>query len=95
MTGAPIRRSSTSDAAHLPLRYRVIEDESIDCLDSAAPNRLGFDLLRVMRTPYRIGDFRATRRDFTPYYAALAVLADLAPDPVLPTDMVIHRGHPP
>lgn len=80
--------------------------ESIYCLESAAPNRLGFDLLRVMRTKYRIDTFQqsyfvidsfeqlfgATQPDFTPYYAALAGLADIAPDAVLPTDRVLHRG---
>ena len=28
--------------------------ESIHCLESAAPNRIGFDLMRIMRTRYRI-----------------------------------------
>ena len=55
--------------------------ESIYCLESAVPNRLGFDLLRVMRTEYRIDAFQqsyfvidsfdqlfaATQPDFTPY----------------------------
>jgi phenylalanine-4-hydroxylase len=80
--------------------------ESIYCLESEAPNRLGFDLLRVMRTEYRIDDFQqtyfvidsfeqlfaATQPDFTPHYAVLAGLADIAPDAVLPTDRVLHRG---
>jgi phenylalanine-4-hydroxylase len=80
--------------------------ESIFCLDDPAPNRLGFDLLRIMRTEYRIDDFQetyfvidgfrqlfdATRPDFTPYYEALAALPDIAPGEVLPTDAVMHRG---
>jgi phenylalanine-4-hydroxylase len=80
--------------------------ESIYCLESRAPHRLRFDLLRVMRTEYRIDDFQqtyfvidsfaqlfaATRPDFTPHYAALAGLADIAPDAILPTDRVLHRG---
>jgi phenylalanine-4-hydroxylase len=80
--------------------------ESIYCLESARPNRIGFDLLRVMRTRYRIDDyqesyfvidsfdqlFAATRPDFTPYYAALAALPDLAPGDVLPEDRILHRG---
>jgi phenylalanine-4-hydroxylase len=59
--------------------------ESIYCLESEEPRRLRFDLMRIMRTPYRIDDvqdtyfviesfdqlFDATRPDFTPYYAAL------------------------
>ena len=32
--------------------------ESIFALDDPSPNRLGFDLERVMRTPYRIDDFQ-------------------------------------
>lgn len=80
--------------------------ELIYCLESAAPNRLGFDLLRVMRTEYRIDDFQrsyfvidsfaqlfaATQPDFTPYYAALAGLSDIAPDAVLASDRVLQRG---
>jgi phenylalanine-4-hydroxylase len=80
--------------------------ESIYCLEDAAPNRILFDLLRVMRTQYRIDDyqesyfvidgfdqlFAATRPDFTPYYAALRREADLAPGVVLDDDAVLHRG---
>jgi phenylalanine-4-hydroxylase len=80
--------------------------ESIYCLEGRAPNRLAFDLLRVMRTAYRIDDFQqtyfvidsfdqlfaATQPDFTPHYATLAGLADIAPDAILPTDRVLHRG---
>src|SRR5215475_15646684 len=32
--------------------------ESVYCLESAAPNRLGFDLLRIMRTGYRLDTFQ-------------------------------------
>jgi phenylalanine-4-hydroxylase len=80
--------------------------ESEYCLDDPAPNRLGFDLLRIMRTRYRIDAFQetyfvidsfdqlfeATRPDFTPYYKELEALPELAPGAVLPTDRVIHRG---
>ena len=34
--------------------------ESIFALDDASPNRLGFDLRRLMRTPYRIDDYQQT-----------------------------------
>ena len=34
--------------------------ESIHCLDSAAPNRIGFDLERIMRTRYRIDTYQKT-----------------------------------
>jgi phenylalanine-4-hydroxylase len=74
--------------------------ESIYSLEDVQPNRLGFDLLRVMRTQYRIDDFQesyfviddfaqlfeATRPDFTPYYERLKQEADLAPGSLLPTD---------
>ena len=57
--------------------------ESIHCLESAAPNRIGFDLERIMRTRYRIDTYQktyfvidsyeqlmeATQPDFTPIYA--------------------------
>ena len=82
--------------------------ESVYCLDSPRPNRIGFDLLRVMRTAYRIDDFQqtyfvidsfdqlfdATRPDFTPSYARLRSMADLAPGDVLADDAVIDRGQP-
>ncbi len=80
--------------------------ESVYSLEDPRANRLGFDLMRVMRTRYRIDDFqatyfviddfeqlfRATRPDFTPYYAELAGLAELAPDEVLPSDRILLRG---
>ena len=80
--------------------------ESVYCLEDPRPNRLGFDLMRVMRTKYRIDDFQvsyfairsfdqlfeATRPDFTPYYAELAKISDLEPATVLPNDCVLHRG---
>ncbi|MHB8680098.1 MAG: phenylalanine 4-monooxygenase, partial [Rudaea sp.] len=60
--------------------------ESIHCLESTAPNRIGFDLARIMRTRYRIDTYQktyfvidsyrqlmdATAPDFTPIYAQLA-----------------------
>jgi phenylalanine-4-hydroxylase len=80
--------------------------ESIYCLESSAPNRIAFDLMRIMRTNYRIDDFQesyfvidsfgqlfaATRPDFTPYYAELRQQEDLSPGTILPSDTVLHRG---
>lgn len=80
--------------------------ESVFCLDSAAPNRLRFDLRRVMRTKYRIDTFQksyfvirgfdelfaATRPDFTPLYAELAQMPDLGAAEVVPQDDVVTRG---
>ena len=80
--------------------------ESIHCLDSAAPNRIGFDLERIMRTRYRIDTFQktyfvidsyeqlmdATGPDFTPIYARLAQLEDFPAGSVQPGDAVFNRG---
>ena len=81
--------------------------ESRFALDDPSPNRIGFDLARVMRTPYRIDDYqqgyfvidsfeqllRATLdTDFAPLYAALADEPDLAVAAVEPGDRVITRG---
>lgn len=80
--------------------------ESIFALEDPSPNRLGFDLERIMRTPYRIDDFQqvyfvthslqalldATLQDFAPIYARLAKADDIAIDAVLPTDKVFTRG---
>jgi phenylalanine-4-hydroxylase len=80
--------------------------ESVFALESASPNRIGFDLERVMRTRYRIDDFqqvyfvipsladllRVTLQDFGPVYARLADHPVLAIDAVLPGDRVLHRG---
>ncbi|MCW5751014.1 MAG: phenylalanine 4-monooxygenase [Alphaproteobacteria bacterium] len=79
--------------------------ESIYCLESPLPNRLPFDLLRVMQTDYRIDDFQstyfviedfqqlfeATRPDFTPYYQELRGRPKLKPDAVLPGERIVER----
>ena len=80
--------------------------ESVFSLEDASPNRLGFDLERVMRTLYRIDDFqqvyfvidsieqlkRETLQDFGPIYGRLKGAADIAIDAILPTDAVFTRG---
>jgi phenylalanine-4-hydroxylase len=72
------------------------------CIESASPRRIAFDLLRIMRTRYKIDtfqetyfvirDFRelfeATAPDFAPYYEKLAGLALLAPGEVVDSDGV-------
>ncbi len=74
--------------------------ESVYCLESPTPNRIAFDLMRIMQTDYRIDDlqdvyfviddfaqlFDATRPDFTPYYADLKTRPDHATTTVLPSD---------
>lgn len=80
--------------------------ESIFALDDPSPNRLGFDLTRTMRTPYRIDDFQqvyfvipglqalldATLQDFAPIYAALEAAEDVPIDAFLPADRVFTTG---
>lgn len=80
--------------------------ESIYCLDSAAPNRIGFDVERMLRTRYRIDTYQktyfvidsfkqlmdATAPDFTPIYARLREQDTIPAGQVLDTDRVYNRG---
>jgi len=81
--------------------------ESIFALESDSPNRVGFDLARVMRTDYRIDDFQqnyfvidsleqllrtTVDTDFAPLYAANAALPPIPIADILPGDEVITRG---
>ncbi|MGQ3140099.1 MAG: phenylalanine 4-monooxygenase [Sphingopyxis solisilvae] len=81
--------------------------ESVFALDSDSPNRIGFDLARVMRTDYRIDDFQqnyfvidsldqlldvTVNTDFAPLYAANDALPPIAIADILPDDEVITRG---
>lgn len=80
--------------------------ESIFALDDPSPNRIGFDLERVMRTPYRIDDFQqvyfvipsiqtlqeVTLRDFGPLYDRLAGASDLGIAEITSADRVITAG---
>ena len=80
--------------------------ESLYSLESDAPNRIGFDLERIMRTRYRIDSYQktyfvidsyqqlmdATGPDFAPIYARLAAQESLPAGSVLDSDEVIHRG---
>jgi len=81
--------------------------ESVFALDSDSPNRIGFDLARVMRTDYRIDDFQqnyfvidsldqlldtTVNTDFAPLYAANDALPPIAIADILPGDEVITRG---
>jgi len=82
------------------------KSESIHCLESAAPNRIGFDLQRIMRTRYRIDTFQksyfviddfaqlfdATRPDFRPYYATLKDQPSIPAGALLDTDVVFNHG---
>ena len=80
--------------------------ESLYSLESDAPNRIGFDLERIMRTRYRIDSYQktyfvidsfqqlmdATLPDFTPIYARLTEQEAVPAGTVLATDEVITRG---
>ena len=80
--------------------------ESVFSLEDASPNRLGFDLERVMKTLYRIDDFQqvyfvidsiealkeVTLQDFGPIYERLQGAEDLPIEAVLPSDRVFTRG---
>jgi phenylalanine-4-hydroxylase len=80
--------------------------ESIFSLEDPSPNRIGFDLERVMRTPYRIDDFQqayfiipslqalldATLLDFGALYARLDAEADIPIDALTRADEVFTRG---
>jgi phenylalanine-4-hydroxylase len=80
--------------------------ETVYAIDNASPNRVAFDLERVMRTKYRIDDFqetyfvvdsfdelfRETYSDFAPVYERLRAGQTYEPGLILPTDHVLHRG---
>lgn len=79
------------------------------CIESPEPNRIGFELLRIMQTRYKIDTFQetyfvirdfgelfaATAPDFTSYYDALRGREPHAPSAVLAADRLYHRGERP
>jgi phenylalanine-4-hydroxylase len=80
--------------------------ETLFALESDSPNRIAFDLARVMRTRYRIDDFQqtyfvipsipslleVTLKDFGGLYAELSGVADLAPEAIVSGDQILTRG---
>lgn len=80
--------------------------ESTFAIQSDSPNRISFELERVMRTHYRINDFQESyfvlnelqdllelaTIEFAPYYARLDSGPSYQPGDVLATDAVLHRG---
>lgn len=80
--------------------------ETVYAVENSSPNRIHFDLERVMRTDYRIDDFQesyfvidsfdelfqATYQDFAPLYARLAGGPTHRPGEVLGSDVVHWRG---
>ena len=80
--------------------------ETVFSVEDDSPNRVAFDLERVMRTNYRIDDFQETyfvldnlndllelaRIDFAPLYERVADASDFEPGDILPTDVVLTHG---
>ncbi len=81
--------------------------ETVFCIEDPRPNRIAFDLERVMRTDYLIDDFQRTyfvvddyrqlfdavlNTDFAPLYRRFARTPGHVPGVVLPGDRVRHVG---
>jgi phenylalanine-4-hydroxylase len=81
--------------------------ESMFALDDPSPNRLGFDLKRLMRTNYRIDDFQQNYfvidsfedlldqtlyTDFAPLYTELEGQSDIEIETILSTDIIYTHG---
>ncbi len=78
--------------------------ETVYSIESKAPHRIAFDLVRVMRTDYLIDDFQKTyfvvdrfedlfesayNTDFAPIYEKYRDQPGIPPDAVLPTDTLV------
>ena len=83
------------------------KSESIFAVEDDSPNRIGFDLERVMTTDYRIDDFQQTyfaidsykqlfdttvETDFAPLYDKMKGVYSHKPEDILPTDDLITKG---
>jgi phenylalanine-4-hydroxylase len=81
--------------------------ETVYCIEDPRPNRIAFDLERVMRTDYLIDDFQRTyfvvddyrqlfdavlNTDFAPLYRRYATAPGYPPETVLPGDRALHVG---
>jgi phenylalanine-4-hydroxylase len=80
--------------------------ESVFALEDPSPNRIAFDLERIMRTDYRIDDFQqvyfvipsiqalndATLEDFGPIYERLKGASTIGIEAIQPYDRVITEG---
>ncbi len=80
--------------------------ETVFALEADDPNRIAFDLERVMKTPYRIDDFQqvyfvipsledlreTTLQDFGPLYDRLKGAEPLGITQVMPSDGVLTHG---
>ncbi|HWG06968.1 MAG TPA: phenylalanine 4-monooxygenase [Beijerinckiaceae bacterium] len=80
--------------------------ESVFALDSPSPNRIAFDLERVMRTKYLIDDFQQTYfviesfeklledcyQDFAPFYERIRTAPDIGAHEIIDSDEVYSKG---
>ena len=80
--------------------------ESVFALEDNSPNRIAFDLERVMRTKYIIDDYQQTYfvidsfeqlldecyKDFTPLYERLGDGGTFEAHEIAPGDALLHRG---
>lgn len=81
--------------------------ETAFSLESSSPHRLGFNLARLMRTPYRIDDYQQAyfvidsfedllhqtlETDFEPLYSSAAELPDYELDEIVPEDVIFNIG---
>jgi len=80
--------------------------ESVFAIEDPSPNRIVFDLERIMRTDYRIDDFQqvyfvipsiealndATLEDFGPIYDRLKGASEIGIEAIQPYDRVITQG---
>ena len=80
--------------------------ETVFALDDPSPNRIAFDLERVMRTSFRIDDFQESyfvldklddllelaTIDFAPVYTRVQKQTEIDPGNVLAVDRVLQRG---
>lgn len=81
-------------------------EEAKYALESLAPNKIGFEVRRVMQTDYKIDDFQQTYfviddfetlqnacyEDFGPLYQSLEALPDLPPNRLQTQDKIIQSG---
>jgi phenylalanine-4-hydroxylase len=80
--------------------------ETVFALESPSPNRVMFDLARVMRTTYRIDDYQETyfvmageeawpaldEAALLPLWRSLATAPDIEPGAIVDGDVVLNRG---
>ena len=80
--------------------------ESVFSLEDASPNRVAFDLQRIMRTKHIIDDFQQTYfvidsfeqllescyADFTDVYQHVKSQPEIEAHEIMPDDKVLHRG---